>query len=333
MSRTTGLVLGKFLPPHLGHKYLIDFATRFVDRLTVHVCSIESEPIPGALRYRWMREAFAGIADVVHNDDPNPQAPEEDPENFWGVWRESLLRRMDRAPDYVFASETYGHRLAETLGARFIPVDIDRSVVPTSGTAIREDPMRHWEYILPQARGHFVRRVALVGPESSGKTTLSEKLAAHFGTVWVPEYGRTWCDTFGMDDLGPEALASIARGHRASEDALTPAANRLLVCDTEAVVTKAWSLHFAGTVPAVVEEMTTEDRYHLYLLSAATAEWVYDGSRVHEGYAERKTFEEVLRRELDARGRHYVLLDGDWETRFRTAVAAVEVLLARRTGH
>ena len=53
---TTGLVLGKFLPPHAGHLYLIETALREVDHLTVLVCSLEREPIPGALRFHWMRE-------------------------------------------------------------------------------------------------------------------------------------------------------------------------------------------------------------------------------------------------------------------------------------
>jgi NadR type nicotinamide-nucleotide adenylyltransferase len=325
---TTGLLLGKFLPPHLGHKYLIDFARHYVDRLNVQVCSVASEPIPGALRFRWVRDAFGAVADVVHNDDPNPQAPEDDPEHFWDIWRESLLRRVERAPDYVFASETYGFQLAETLGARFIPVDIDRSVVPVSGTAIRDDPMGHWEYILPEARPYFLRRVALVGPESSGKTTLSARLAAHFDTVWVPEYGRTWCDAWGMDDLGPAALASIARGHRASEEALAPRANRVLICDTEAVITKLWSQHFAGSVPPEVEAMARDDRYDLYLLLAATPGWVDDGSRVHSDYADRKAFERSCRAELDALGRRYVVLDGTLEERFAQAVTAVTDVIA-----
>src|ERR1051326_4339848 len=74
---SSGMLLGKFLPPHLGHKYMIDFARRCVDELTVFVCSIEREPIPGRLRYQWMRDHFGGVR-VVHCEDENPQGPEED---------------------------------------------------------------------------------------------------------------------------------------------------------------------------------------------------------------------------------------------------------------
>lgn len=52
---------------------------------------------------------------VVHNDDENPLTPEEDPEDFWDIWRKNLLARMDAPPDIVFASEEYGHRLVMEL--------------------------------------------------------------------------------------------------------------------------------------------------------------------------------------------------------------------------
>ena len=110
-----GMLLGKFMPPHRGHEYLIRFAQSLVDELTVQVCTSVREPLPGHLRYKWMRDHFGGVR-VVHNDDENPFVPE----NFWTIWKHSLLSRMDAPPDFVFASEAYGHRLAAELGARYI---------------------------------------------------------------------------------------------------------------------------------------------------------------------------------------------------------------------
>jgi cytidyltransferase-like protein len=90
-DETTGLIIGKFLPPHTGHQYLIDFARNWVDRLTVLVCSLAAEPIPGAMRHAWMREMFPAV-NVVHVEDENPQEPHEHPD-FWGN-----LARYHRAP-------------------------------------------------------------------------------------------------------------------------------------------------------------------------------------------------------------------------------------------
>ena len=68
---TRGLILGKFLPPHIGHEYLIRFAAGLVDELTVQVCTSVRESIPGNLRYQWMRDHFGGVK-IIHNDDENP---------------------------------------------------------------------------------------------------------------------------------------------------------------------------------------------------------------------------------------------------------------------
>ena len=81
---TRGLVLGKFLPYHAGHAHLIRAARAQVDELVVLVCSVEREPIPGALRFRWVRDSHSDCR-VVHVAEEVPQAPEDDPE-FWPIW-------------------------------------------------------------------------------------------------------------------------------------------------------------------------------------------------------------------------------------------------------
>ncbi len=185
------MVLGKFMPPHLGHKYLIDFAAGLVDELTVLVCTRERQPIPGYLRYEWVRRSFGGVRVIHHtNELPDEPSEAETPEQFWEVWRTSILSHLDAPPDFVFASEPYGVKLAEVLGARFIPGDAPRAMVPVSATAIRDNPARHWDFLLPAARSYFVRRVAIIGPESSGKSTLAKHLAARYDTKYVAEYAR-----------------------------------------------------------------------------------------------------------------------------------------------
>jgi len=252
MSR--GLIIGKFLPPHRGHQYLLDFAKYFCERLTVQVCSIHSEPIPGDVRFAWMQETFGAQSGItlVHNSAENPQLPEDCPDRFWEIWRDSIFKHMDGKPDYLFASEDYGLKLAAVLGARYIPVDQTRQILPISGTAIRQDPMANWEYIVPATRPWFLKRVAIVGPESSGKSTLASTLARRFNTCHVPEYGRSYLDAVGFT-LDEEAFITIARGHRASEEALARHANRVLFSDTECLTTKMWSSELIGHVPELVD--------------------------------------------------------------------------------
>ena len=89
-------------------------------------------------------------------------------------------------PDVVFASEPYGAPLAACLGARFIPVDLGRAAVPISATAIRAAPQACWPMLPPPVRAHYPRRVAVVGPEASGKPPTWSVPAADLGATRRP---------------------------------------------------------------------------------------------------------------------------------------------------
>lgn len=317
-----GLVLGKFLPYHAGHAHLIRSARAAVDQLTVLVCSLAREPIPGALRFRWVRDANPDCR-VVHVTDEVPQAPDEDAE-FWPTWT-ALVERYAGRVDVVFTSEPYGDELARRIGARHVSVDEDRATIPVSATAIREDPIGNWDYIPPVVRPYFARRVALVGTESTGKTTLAERLAAHFETEWVPEYGRPYCEIFPAESLTLPDFEAIAWGQATWEDERAMQANRVLICDTELQTTATWSDLIAGERPGWLTRVARERPYDLFLLLEPDVPWVADGLRVLEERRERHT--ELLRGELAAAGRRMVEVAGTFEEREAIAIHAIESLL------
>lgn len=324
-----GFLLGKFLPFHAGHRYLIDFARHHCDRLTVLVCSLPDDPIPGPLRHAWVRDTFPGV-EVIHFTEVVQQAPHgEHDTTFWDQWRGIVLEACP-APTHVYASEPYGARLAAEVGAQFVPVDIARELVPISGEAIRADPLRHWAFLPEITRPHFVRRVVLHGPESSGKSTLSRLLAAHFSTVYMHEYARPYLAQAGDGMCHDEAqILAIARGQRAGEEATAPRANRVLLIDTDTVTTCAWSHYLFGAVPDELTQMATGQTRHLDLL-LAPARWVDDGTRVQADDAERQHFHDDIARRLNALGRLPVLLSGSWDQRLSAAINAIEGLLGER---
>ncbi len=323
----SGLILGKFLPPTLGHQYLIDFARAFVRELTVIVGTLQREPIPGALRYEWVQEMAPGVR-VVHLTDENPQYPEEHP-HFWSIWRTSIRKFVPRGPEIVFASEDYGRRLAEILGARYVPVDHGRELVPVSGTAVREDPLGNWRYLPPCVRPYFVLRVCIIGPESTGKSTLARDLARKYETVYVHEYARPLIDAHG-GEVTPALFEDIVRGQAAAEAALARQANRLLFCDTDAFTTSLWHEIFYGNCPSFIREEAERRTYHLYLLADFDTPYVADAQRNHP--ERRAWFFERCRKWLDARKARYAVLHGSWEERFAAACAAVDALLEEARG-
>lgn len=318
------MLLGKFHPPHRGHVYLVDFARRYVDELTVLVCSLQAETIPGRLRWEWLCEMFPRCR-VVHVTDENPQEPHEDPE-FWSIWHDTIRRVLpeEEGPDYVFASEAYGAPLAELLGATWIPVDCDRELVPISGTEIRANPLKHWELLPEVVRPHFLRRVCLFGPESTGKTTLARRLAERFETCWVHEYARPYL-ALRNDEVHGEDFLPIAKGQAAAEEAMTRCARRVLFADTDALTTALYHEFFIGPVPPWLVLAASEARYDLTLLCDVDCPWTADPQRFFP--EERQRHFERFRDALAEHGRPHVLLSGDWEQRFETAVEVVATLL------
>ena len=316
----TGLVLGRFLPPHLGHQYLIDFARNYVDDLLLIVGTRPDDPIAGELRVAWIKE-MAPDARVIHVNDENPA---ETHPQFWQIWEQTLRAALPYIPDYLFASEEYGWKLAELLGMQYIPVNHARTLVPISATLIRSDPMTYWQYIPPAVRPYFVKKVCIFGPESTGKSTLAIDLARHFSTIYVEEYARPLLDPKnGVCDY--EDIDKIARGQRASEKALAKQANRVLFCDTDLLTTTIWSNVLFGTCPPWIYEAADAMTYDLYLVMNIDVPWVDDTQRYLAD--RRQEFFDLCIQVLEERNRPYIIISGSWEERFAQAVQVVEPLL------
>jgi NadR type nicotinamide-nucleotide adenylyltransferase len=320
-----GLVLGKFLPYHAGHAHLIRSARARVDELTVLVCSLAREPIDGALRHAWVAESHPDCR-VVHVQDDVPQHPHEHPA-FWEIWTALVARYAGRV-DVVFTSESYGDELAACLGARHVCVDPTRATFPVSGTAVRHDPLANWRFLPPPVRAHFALRVAIVGAESTGKTTLAGELARRFETTWVPEFGRDYCEGRDVLALTLDDFDRIGRGQLAAEDAAARVANRLLICDTELLTTCTWSDMIAGARPEWLAEHAPRQRYAHVLLLSDDVPWIDDGTRVLAG--RRREHTERLRRELTAAGLSFDELRGSYDERIAQADAIVSRLLSTR---
>lgn len=182
-----GVIIGRFMPPHRGHQYLVEFAHNYVDELYVLVCTLSSEPIPGTLRYQWMRELFPRDT-IIHITEEIPEASRGAP-NAEAIWARSVQEAVAAPVDHVFASESYGAPLAKALGATFVPVDPAREIFPVSATLIRQDPLTHWHYIPEPVRPYFTRRVCVV-THREALHPAAKLLANHFKTVFVNDYSR-----------------------------------------------------------------------------------------------------------------------------------------------
>ncbi|WP_422377471.1 AAA family ATPase [Roseibium sp.] len=326
-----GFMLGKFMPPHNGHLFVCDVALRHVDQLTVLVCSNDAEPIDGCLRADWMGRCLnrPGVR-VVHMHRDIPQEPKDHP-NFWAIWQAACREHHPEPIDWVFGSEPYIVQLADVLAAKPFQVDPDRSIVPVSATQIRHAAHRHWKHVPGPVRTYYQKRITLLGPESSGKTTLSDSLAKQFGTLAIPEYGRAYDAIFRQGSGWTEAdFLNIANGHLAFADAIAERAGPLVFEDTDLLQTVVWAEALLGGVPEPVANLlkTRASRQH-YLLLGPEMGWVDDGTRYHVGHDQRLWFLNRLRHWLQKVGAHWTpVTAANWHGRTQEAIAAVEIICA-----
>lgn len=322
---TLGFVVGKFYPPHKGHKHLIDTARAQVDRLVVLLPHHPSQIIPGELRKAWLEE--------IHPDCEIHLVPDE-LEDDGEQWAAFTLAHLGRAPDVVFSSEDYGPRFAGFMNCRHVMVDRQRAAVPISGTAIRRAPLDHLDWLEPCVRAYFVPRVVLIGAESTGKTTLAQLLAERFATSWVPEYGREHWERkvagLSMSDLLPgwnsEEFVHIATEQQHRENAAARSANRVLICDTNAFATGTWHERYYGYRDARVDAIGARDRVDLYVLTEPDIPFVQDGFR--DGERIRHWMHERFLEQLLGNEANFIRVSGAIDERMKSAGDAIVELMA-----
>ncbi|WP_151085940.1 AAA family ATPase [Hymenobacter baengnokdamensis] len=174
-----------------------------------------------------------------------------------------------------------------------------------------------------------MKKVSLTGPESAGKSTLAAQLAAHYGSVFVPEYAREYLEKNGARYALPD-LETIAHSQLAAEDVAAAQATGLLFCDTDLLVLKIWAENAFGACPAWILAELTKPRYALTLLLAPDLPWTPDPLREHPDPAQRWHFYRLYLAELQSRGWPFAEISGPPAERLAQATTAVAALLAKR---
>ncbi|ULC60005.1 DUF4301 family protein [Flaviramulus sp. BrNp1-15] len=176
-------------------------------------------------------------------------------------------------------------------------------------------------------------KVVLFGPESTGKTTLSNQLARYYNSVWVPEYAREYLQNKWNNErktCEPKDLLPIAKGQMKLENKLAKKTDTVLICDTDLLETKVYSeTYYLGTCDPILENYALKNTYDLYFLTYIDTPWEADDLRDKPEHREEmfKAFEKAL----VVNNRPYVLLKGDKKTRLETAVKHIDKLLKEKT--
>jgi len=167
-------------------------------------------------------------------------------------------------------------------------------------------------------------KIAIVGPESTGKSTMSKYLADYYHTIWVPEYAREYCERLTADPTIEDEV-NMFYGQLKLEEELLPQANKILICDTTFITVKIWSDQLFGYTPDEVLQKLPDHFYDLYLLLDIDMPWEHDPLRNFPDM--REHFMEVWHTELKAINANYVVISGLNQQRYDCAVAAIDSFL------
>jgi NadR type nicotinamide-nucleotide adenylyltransferase len=169
-----------------------------------------------------------------------------------------------------------------------------------------------------------IKKVAIIGPECTGKSDLSKFLSEHFKTPWVPEYARVFIDKLRRPYTQTD-LITIAHGQLRLEDEWAQGANRVVICDTNLYVIKVWSEFKYGNCDKEILESIATRKYDLYLLTYIDVPWENDPQREHPGKREQLYLQYLT--EMKNQSVPFVEIKGERELRRKTAVEAIESLL------
>ena len=311
------------MPFHKGHIALIDFAIANTQSLQVLVCGNKNEPINGETRFNWVKNHYSDNSNVhvhlVEYDDEQLTASSVAGKEASEKWADYLKERF-AGIDVFISSEAYGQFVADRWGIEYIDFDEERKTVPVSATQIRQHPFTYWSYIPEIVQPYFVKKICIAGAESTGKSVLTERLANHYNTAFVPEIARDIVDTTASVTIGD--LYAIANAHASAIIKTIPFANKLLFVDTDLNITRSYASFLFGTTIATEDWVNEANQFDLYLFLETDCLYVQDGTRVSE--ADREALNASHKKEFSKQGISYYTIRGNWEERFNTAVETID---------
>ncbi len=344
-EKNIGVVFGKFYPLHTGHIYLIQRACSQVDELHIILChdeprdkelfvnsSMSQQPTVSD-RLRWLLQTFKYQKNIhIHLFDEQGIEPYP---HGWELWSEAMkafLKDKNIRPSYIYSGEVNDvERYKKYLGIETHLIDPERSFMNIRGHQIRQAPFKYWEYIPTEVKPFFVRKVAILGGESSGKSTLVNKLANIFNTTSAWEFGRDYV----FSHLGGDEMAlqysdydKIALGHAQYIDFAVKYANKVAFIDTDFITTQAFCKRYEGKEHPFVQALIDEYPFDLVILLENNTPWVADGLRSLGSDNDRQEFQTLLIDMLNQNNVEFVHVDSpDYDSRFLRCVELVQQLL------
>lgn len=335
MQYKVGLYGGCFDPLHLGHvDCILQAANQCEELYIILVVSTKIKQIDYRVRYRWLYQLTEHIGNVkiLLLEDHCNEKSEYTPEAAMADCN-YIRATIGKPIDAVFCGSDYGK---DSFWGVCYPecdfVSFPRNEM--SSTELRKNPYEHWNWIPQLVRPHYVKKVLLVGGESTGKSTLTINLAHRFNTNYIDEAGRDISLRSGRDDIMlQEDYTEILLKHKMNEIEAMKHSNKLLFIDTDALVTRFY-LEFLDKETceknvALADAIDAINSYDLILFLEPDVKFVQDGGRSEEIHRDRVKYSEQIKDILRMHNKNFVCISGDYQNRYLKAVKEVEELIKK----